>query len=610
MKSKTFFFNKAIYRKNMTLYWPIWVCYLLYGLVKVPGRLWFGLQSYGEEAGASYQALADCLNLQIDIVVIAVCAVVCGMAVFGYLFSTRSAYMIHALPVTRRELFFTNVLSGLGFLFVPQVVVFFVTVLLCLSKGITCVQYVGIWLLSVLGISLFLFSVVSFCAMLVGLLFALPVFFGLVNYLALGCTLGVRLLLAQLGYGISYNDTPDILFLRILSPIDYMIGAISLLARSRYDSNGDLIAGLCYSGGRAVAGYALASVVVYALAYYCYTRRRSESAGDLLAFSWMKPVFRCIAGIGVGYTAAIVTNSFFPGIPIWVMVVVFGLLAFFVADMFVQKSFRVFTRRRFRECAVFLGCVAVSYGGVYGAAYGVEHYVPDESQLKSAYLYMNYPVEFQGGQIGDVLAIHEGILEHGREMEALAASDDTEEVLTISLIYHFKNGKKLERLYQLPSGDAFCENLAETLYGYESEPDSFMKYLVGMDYDRITEFEEAQVEYDSENDEYVGHTLSAADSAKVYRALCEDARAGTLQKYSLRGFGEQEESDMYIYFEFYHTSEDWEDVFDVANGSRFSENFIGATGEEDSAVGYLSISFGEDCENLIAALRDAGAFEE
>jgi hypothetical protein len=44
MKSKTSFFNRTVFKKNVTLYWPIWVCYLLYGMVKVPGQLWSRLQ--------------------------------------------------------------------------------------------------------------------------------------------------------------------------------------------------------------------------------------------------------------------------------------------------------------------------------------------------------------------------------------------------------------------------------------------------------------------------------------------------------------------------------------------------------------------------------------
>ena len=41
-----------------------------------------------------------------------------------------------ALPVTRKELYFTNVLSGFTFLFIPQLITFMVTVVVCLANGI------------------------------------------------------------------------------------------------------------------------------------------------------------------------------------------------------------------------------------------------------------------------------------------------------------------------------------------------------------------------------------------------------------------------------------------------------------------------------------------
>lgn len=86
----------------MTLYWPIWVCYLLYGMVKVPGQLWSRLQQQTDmTAYARDYALYNSLRLEVDVAAIAIMAVVCGMALFGYLFTQKNAYMIHALPVTR-----------------------------------------------------------------------------------------------------------------------------------------------------------------------------------------------------------------------------------------------------------------------------------------------------------------------------------------------------------------------------------------------------------------------------------------------------------------------------------------------------------------------------
>ena len=132
MKSKTSFFNRTVFKKNMTLYWPIWVCYLLYGMVKVPGQLWSRLQQQTDmTAYARDYALYNSLRLEVDVAAIAIMAVVCGMALFGYLFTQKNAYMIHALPVTRGELYVTNMISGLCFLLIPQALVFLVTVVLC-----------------------------------------------------------------------------------------------------------------------------------------------------------------------------------------------------------------------------------------------------------------------------------------------------------------------------------------------------------------------------------------------------------------------------------------------------------------------------------------------
>jgi ABC-2 type transport system permease protein len=440
------------------------------------------------------------------------------------------------------------------------------------------------------------------------------VFFFIANYLAAGCTVGVRLFFSIVGYGIDYNDTPDIFFLRVLSPISFLMSQVGLSSNTHYDSQGMLVAkGLSYSGGIVVLGYVFAAVLIYVLSYYSYRRRQSESAGDLLAFSWLKPVFRWGAGLCAGYLAGILVASLSSKFPIWVGLVVFGLLAFFVADMFVQKTFRVFTRKRFRECVLFLGFVAVSYGGMYGATYGVEQYVPEESQLAGAYLYMNYPVEFTGEQLGEAIRMHEEILSRSGQLRELVETEAPEDVIVLSFIYQFTNGKKLERLYQLPSEDEFCLGLTETLYSYEMEPDSFMRYLIGSDYADIRDFEEAAFEYESEDGSYTSHMLEPREAVTVYRALCADAEAGTLQKYNLSNFYtpdaelSEEESSVYLYFKFLHTSEDWEDAFDVANGLLLPNSVVTSyTSEEDNLSGYLNVAFGEDCTNIIDALCDLG----
>ena len=40
MKSKISFFNKTIFKKNVTLYWPIWALYTLILIIAQPLMLW------------------------------------------------------------------------------------------------------------------------------------------------------------------------------------------------------------------------------------------------------------------------------------------------------------------------------------------------------------------------------------------------------------------------------------------------------------------------------------------------------------------------------------------------------------------------------------------
>ena len=290
---KDILFNKAIYKKNFTLYWPIWVCYLLYGLVKVPGSLWSGLRQHHMTQNLQFSVFADSLSIRLDVWAIAVMVAVTGMALFSYLFSAKSANLIHALPVTRKELYFTNVLSGFTFLFIPQLITFMVTVVVCLANGITQVEYVGLWLVSVMGIGFFLFSLVCLCAMFTGQLLALPVYFLVGNFLSVGIIVGVRYVLSFLGYGISFSQTPDFLLFRILSPINYLYNNVRIWSPYTFDDIGDQIfSGVRYCGLNVVIGYVVAAVFIYALAYYCYKKRRIESAGDLLTFGWIKPLFR------------------------------------------------------------------------------------------------------------------------------------------------------------------------------------------------------------------------------------------------------------------------------------------------------------------------------
>ena len=192
MKSKTSCFNRMIFKKNFTHYWPLWALYLGYLMLLMPVQIWQLATNkwYYEDYDAvsrMYEIVQYALETELSPFSIFLFSVVMALAVFSYLYSGKNANMMHALPVNRLELFVTNYLSGLSFLLVPEIIAFLVSVLVCLANGITCIQYLFIGLICQMGISFFAYSMAVFIAMFTGHAFAMPAYYYILNYLYVGC---------------------------------------------------------------------------------------------------------------------------------------------------------------------------------------------------------------------------------------------------------------------------------------------------------------------------------------------------------------------------------------------------------------------------------------
>ena len=115
MKSKTSFFNRTIFLKNMTRFFPVWVLYtigLLLTLVLLRGV------SPSLNYAQRVRNLGECIN----IFALFNCgyAMLCAQLLFGDLYNTRMCNALHALPMRRETWFLTHVLSGLSFFFIPN----------------------------------------------------------------------------------------------------------------------------------------------------------------------------------------------------------------------------------------------------------------------------------------------------------------------------------------------------------------------------------------------------------------------------------------------------------------------------------------------------------
>ena len=118
-----------------------------------------------------------------------------------------------------------------------------------------------------------------------------------------------------------------------------------------------------------------------------------ESAGSLVSIAWICPIFRWGAAFCGGALFSAIFCSimgFSAGISVFIAVLVsavfFGIVFFFGAQMFLEKGFRVFTKKRIAECGIFLVIFAGLYVSIEVDLFGQERKIPDVSQVDRAYI--------------------------------------------------------------------------------------------------------------------------------------------------------------------------------------------------------------------------------
>ena len=471
MRSGTSFFNTALFRKTFLRFWPIWALYTAGWTLVLPLRLWADAMRW--KGSSTPKELAERLQnavsqipylLEVGVALAAVMGLVCAMAVFSYLYSSRSACMMHALPLRREALFLTQYLAGLSFLLLPQLAVFALTAATEAALGCLALWPLVQWLLAQGGLCLFFYSFAVFCAMFTGHLAALPVFYGVLNLLAFLMTSLVEAVCDLFLYGFRSFPSPVWELVDHLSPPVILSNAVSIVSRDD--------AFVLYQPGL-VAVYAAAGVALSIAALLIYRSRHIESAGDVVAVKLVRPLFKYGVALCAGLTGGMFTYELLSGLSDLTLmgwILFWGLAGYFAAEMLLRKSFRVLAAWK---GAVPLAAVIVLLSlSVHYDWYGFEDRVPQADQVTAVTLNGLHSAPYDDGQgrgltledpeqIALVLQLHRAALaleEENREEESdpqgyteyLYEESDPQgytEYLYLDLHYELADGTALERGY-------------------------------------------------------------------------------------------------------------------------------------------------------------------
>lgn len=355
MRSRTSFFNKTVFFKTIQRFWPLWLGHAVVWFLLLPLEL---INRFGRENVTWLRVKADILTAATDYsgVIAFLFAILAAMAVFGWLYNTRSVSFMAALPVRRESMFLSSYAAGFVMLFLGSVLNFFISWLILAINGMGHgVAWLLQWLLVSVLDTLNFFGFASLCAMLTGSLVILPLVYAVLQFTATVVEALVGYLLTCLLYGFPHYSQGTFSY---LSPLFSRMRSCHLGMDAYQDEVlGWSIRDYYVEGWAVIIAYAAVGLLLSLLALLLYKRRRMETASDAVAIDILKPTFRVCMAVGCALCAAaggyylIYTGSYVPGnAPRAALIAALLLMGctvgWFAAEMLIYKSFAVFRQHR------------------------------------------------------------------------------------------------------------------------------------------------------------------------------------------------------------------------------------------------------------------------
>jgi len=541
MQSKTSLFNGYLISKGLKRYWPLWTLEAIIAAIvgfalisNIKSNMVNNITSagYWERLNESY---ADnwygLLDYMVPIIAI-INAIVIAMVVWNYLYTAKSAYFFHSLPVKREAIFGSNFLVGYIMMNIPYAVGIIILAIGTAAFNIFSLKGMLVFTLGTLGENLFFFALATFIAHLSGHILGLPVLYLLANFLVILVEYMVDVISAGYLYGVrsSYNGVTE-----------FMCPVVCIINNTSY-SEGKFI------GGIVILIYSLIGIALGVVSLLLYRKRKSETAGDVISVKILKPVLHISITLSGTLCGGFVIYLLFAGfyftklnpIGFAASLAVACIICYYVLLMLMEKSIKVFNKKTLIPMLVCLAVVISANAVMAMDLFNIETYIPDAATVKQVEVYIDGNNVFvdpvADKELYDrIVATHKTICENTEFMDGdiELVYDETEEdnnvYYSLSLTYELKNGSEVNRNYALyadfsdESNLDVCERAYLDLMQY---PGLMVKLLHLNDEYKLTEI------YCYVNNDYSNISIESGDAKKLYDAVVKDAEAGNWEPYN------------------------------------------------------------------------------
>ncbi len=522
MKRKTTASDAALFRKNLTRFAPVWMLYFVFLLLS-----FLMLFSGWEYSGYDFTARVSG-TMPYMVTTGAIYSLICAQLLFGDLFNARLCNGIHALPVSRPQLFRVNFLSGLIFAWVPNLVITLFALLFTYPDG----SLPGLWLLMACGSFLIFFALAVFCGLTTGSRFGMALLYGLIHAAApivywLADTIYMPLL-----PGLVLDWEPFRLFCPVYQLTE---DAANLVTYDTFYIDAYLNMTINPECLGYLAGLTALSLGLIVVDLVLYRRRQLEAAGDLMAFPLLRPAFLTAYTLIVGGSVYFLFEIFFSGSTELYLLVGIAI-GFFTGCMLLARSPRVFTKRNFVLCGVFLALALSSVLITHWDPLGLVNWVPEAKQVESVTIHMMGTQCYvkDPEDIAAVLDSHE---------KALVYMDKDNSTFhrwyNIDYYYNLTDGRTVRRTYTVTNDSPTIAALTPAL----NKPE----FVLGELY---REWENIRILTLNDNQSGLSFDVDPAAMEDLLEALVADCEAGNMTRTWLRVYDYDMVHELYFHYKY------------------------------------------------------------
>jgi ABC-2 type transport system permease protein len=429
-----------------------------------------------------------------------------SVALNRYLYAPNSVNAMHALPIGRGRLFFSNTLSGLAMIWVPIIVVYLLMYLFIPGEASILESFAkdkasGVYidpeffnavLLTRSTLPLGLLQSLGSMLLVTGFYYGICTLAGQAagnSVMHIICCAFVALVLPALAgafqlfglqmlYGFTISQEFELWLMRLVPAAFFIITSTPAFGNIRHS-------GVAEGYTQMIVWYIVIAVLLYAVSAFLYAKRKNEKAGDGTVYKFMEVAFTAVltlgGAMGLGEIfVALGAGSF----PFNFGTLIGAVIAFLIAGMIAQKTLRVFTKANFIQLGIICAVILCVFVGFTADVFGYETRVPELDNVESVEVqpyglfYAQQPtsygtVTFKSPEnIAALIEAHKSIIAErpgnpdrlfDMRLGYAGTTASYNDVVSLSVVYKLKNGKTLRR--DMPAAYNLVEPSAKKIYG-------------------------------------------------------------------------------------------------------------------------------------------------